>query len=269
MDKKFVAAVAVCVVALFAVAAGTILLGQKGASFRTTNAELGITTENNMDVAQDLVKQFETELASGVDRVGPQDGEVDRKEGDTKIVSANGDVNHETSKTVETNGETGAIANEEYRGLSSEATAQIELLKFDAHSQMLWPVEGNIIIPFDMESTVYYSTLDEYKTSPGIVIQSSKGTAIKAAASGVITKIDKQEELGLCMKQAVGNDYIATYGQITNPEVEVGDYVEAGQVIAYVAKPSKYYSKEGDNLYFSLAKKNKKVDPFKHIVYED
>lgn len=272
MDKKFMAAVAVCVVALIAVATGTIFLGQKGASFRTTDSEIGITTENNMDVAQDIVNQFESEIASQGDRVGPQDGDVEREEGESKIVSANGDVYQEETKkkkTVEANGETGTVTNEEYRGLSSEATAQIETLKFGENSQLLWPVEGNIIIPFDMESTVYYATLDEYKTSSGIVIQSSKGTAIKAATSGVITKIEDNEELGVCIKQAVGNDYIATYGQITNPEVAVGDYVEAGQVIAYVAKPSSYYTKEGDNLYFALSKKDEKIDPLNYIIYED
>ncbi len=266
MDKKFIAAVAVCVVALIAVATGTIFLGQRGASFRTSDAEIGITTESNMDVAQKIVKEVESEIASQGDRVGPQEEDKEHKEGEKNIVSTNGKVK---KKTVEANSETGTIANEEYRGLSSEATAQIELLKFNKNSKLLWPVEGNIIIPFDMESTVYYSTLDEYKTSPGIVIQSSKGTAIKAASAGVITKIEDSEELGVCIKQAVGNDYIATYGQVTNPEVAVGDYVEAGQVIAYVGKPSAYYTKEGDNLYFALSKKDKKIDPLNHIVYED
>ena len=46
-------------------------------------------------------------------------------------------------------------------GLSEAAAAQIKSLKFDKNSKLLWPVEGSILIPYDMESTVYYSTLNE------------------------------------------------------------------------------------------------------------
>ena len=58
----------------------------------------------------------------------------------------------------------------------------------------------NIVAYFNISAT-----LDEYKTNPGIVIQSSKGTAIKAAADGVITKITQDDELGVVISQAVGN----------------------------------------------------------------
>ncbi|MCR5703364.1 MAG: M23 family metallopeptidase [Eubacterium sp.] len=271
MDKKFLAAVAVCIVSLTAVAAGTIYLGQKGASFRTSDAEIGKTTEDNRKAAQDIVKQFESEIASEGDRVGLQDEDLLPKDKEEKNVHANGEVKESVTKRkiVDANKENGGKINEDYRGLSSEATAQIATLSFGKKSSLLWPVEGNIIIPFDMESTVYFATLDEYKTSPGIVIQSSRGVAIKAATTGVITKIEESEELGVCISQAIGNDYIATYGQITNPEVAAGDYVEAGQVIGYVAKPTAYYKQEGDNLYFSLSRKGKNIDPLKHIVYED
>ena len=59
------------------------------------------------------------------------------------------------------------------------------------------------------------------------------------------------------MKVAMGNDYFATYGQIINPQYEVGQTVEAGSVIGYVNKPTSSYEKEGDNLYFQVTKKNK------------
>ena len=120
-----------------------------------------------------------------------------------------------------------------------------------------------------MKNTVYYATLDEYKTNPGIVIQSSKGTAIKAAADGVITKITQDDELGVVISQAVGNDYIVNYGQTINPEVKAGSFVEAGQTIAYVNQPTKYYSKEGDNIYFSVERNGKTKDPLNYIDYED
>ena len=74
---------------------------------------------------------------------------------------------------------------------------------------------------------------------------------------GVITKITQDDELGVVISQAVGNDYIVNYGQTINPEVKEGSFVEAGQTIAYVNQPTKYYSKEGDNIYFSVERNGK------------
>ena len=53
------------------------------------------------------------------------------------------------------------------------------------------------------------------------------------------------------------------------PEVKEGSFVEAGQTIAYVNQPTKYYSKEGDNIYFSVERNGKTKDPLNYIDYED
>lgn len=260
MDKKFIAAVIVCVVALTAVATGTYFIGQKGNDVNLREAQNTATTanDNNIEVAQKVMEETTTEG----DRVA-DDGEYKGSEpGETEVVGANNNV-------VEANTESNATDDEYMYGLSSEAAAQIKALEFNKNSQLLWPVQGNIIMPYDMESTVYYSTLDEYRCNPGLVIQSAQGTAIKAAADGVITTLSEDDELGVCINQAIGNGYIATYGQVINPEVAAGDFVEAGQTIAYVNKPTRYYTKEGDNIYFAIAKDGEPIDPLSFIDYED
>ncbi len=263
MDKKFIAAVVVCFVALTAVAAGTYFLGQKSdeniVNLREANSTATTTEDKNVEAAQNVIE--ETESQTPPDRVYDPEGYQGSSEGESEVVSA--------GNVVEANTESNAEGEDYMYGLSSEAAAQIKALNFDADSTLLWPVQGSIIIPYDMDNTVYYSTLNEYKTNPGIVIQSSQGTAVKAAADGVITMLGEDDELGVYINEAIGNDYIATYGQIVNPEVEAGDYVEAGQTIAYVNAPTRYYTKEGDNLYFAIAKDGKTVDPLEFIDYED
>jgi murein DD-endopeptidase MepM/ murein hydrolase activator NlpD len=260
MDKKFIAAVIVCVIALTAIATGTYYIGQKGnenvVNLKEADNSATTTNEENIEAAQDVLE----ETTEG-DRVA-DDGEYQGSEvGETEVVGAD--------NVVEENTESNATGDEYLYGLSSEAAAQIKALEFNKNSELLWPVQGSIIMPYDMESTVYYSTLDEYKCNPGIVIQSVKGTAIKAAADGVITTLSEDDELGICINQAIGDGYIATYGQIINPEVNAGDFVEAGQVIAYVNEPTRYYTKEGDNVYFAIAKDGEPVDPLNFIDYED
>lgn len=261
MDKKFIAAIVVCVMALTVVATGTYFIGQKGQEnvINLKEAEnIATTTEDeNVEAAQNVIEETTTEG----DRVADLESYYGTVVNDTNSV----DVNNVVEENTESN-----VSEDDYMyGLSEEAAAQIKSLKFGKNSELLWPVQGSIIMPYDMESTVYYSTLNEYKCNPGIVIQSTKGTAIKAAAAGVITAIDEDDELGVCINQAIGNGYIATYGQIVNPEVAAGDYVEAGQTIAYVNSPTRYYTKEGDNVYFGIAKDGETVDPLNFIDYED
>ena len=259
MNKKFITAVIVCVVALTAVASGTYFIGQKGrdnvVNLREANND-ATTAEENVKVAQDKIQ----ETTEG-DRVADDSTYRGSTEGETEIVANN--------QVVEANTESNVKEDEYMYGLSSEAAAQIKKLKFNKNSQLLWPVQGNIVMPYDMESTVYFSTLGEYRTNPGIVIGSKKGEPIKAAADGVVTTLDEDEELGICINQAIGNGYIATYGQVINQEVAAGDYVEAGQTIAYVNEPTRYYSKEGDNIYFAIAKDGNPIDPLNYINYED
>ncbi len=259
MDKKFIAAVVVCFVALVGVATGTYFLGQKGneniVNLGKTNIAETTTGDKNIEAAGEVL-QNETESTKPADRE-VEDGGYTVEETET------------TNKVIKENTQSISKEKDYLYGLSSEAAAQIKTLKFNKNSKLLWPVQGSIIIPYDMENTVYFSTLDEYKVNPGVVIQSSKGTAIKATADGVITKIQEDDELGIVISQAVGNDYIVNYGQIINPTVKEGSFVEAGQTIAYVNEPTKYYTKEGENIYLSVEKNGKTVDPLNFIDYED
>ena len=59
----------------------------------------------------------------------------------------------------------------------------------------------------------------------------------------------------------LGGGYEATYGQLANILVSEGSFVAAGDVVAEVASPTKYYSVEGTNVYFKLTKDGVPVNP--------
>ena len=143
----------------------------------------------------------------------------------------------------------------------SELTTSQKELSFSEEEQLVWPVVGNILINYDMEKPVYFSTLEQYKCNPAIIIQAEEGQNITAAADGNIAKVEKTEELGNVITVELGNGYEAIYGQLTGIQVKEGDYVKQGQLIAQVAKPTKYYSKEGCNVYFALKKDGTSVNP--------
>ena len=43
--------------------------------------------------------------------------------------------------------------------------------------------------------------------------------------------------------------------------VSVGSYVDEGDILGFVATPTKYYTLEGANLYFALTKDGEPVNP--------
>lgn len=136
-----------------------------------------------------------------------------------------------------------------------------EELKFSEEDQLLWPVVGNVLINYSMDKPVFFPTLEQYKYHPAIVIQAKEGQNIMAAAKGKVTKIEKTEELGTVITMDLGSGYEIMYGQLSNIQVKEGDMVEKGAYIADVAAPTKYYSVEGDNVYFALKKDGEPVNP--------
>jgi len=133
--------------------------------------------------------------------------------------------------------------------------------KFDMEKGLLWPVDGEVVLKYSMNNTVYFKTLAQYKCNPAIVISSGEGTAVKAAAGGTVTKVSKSDETGNTVTMDIGSGYTVTYGQLEDISVKEGQTVGEGTKIGKVAKPTKYYSEEGSNLYFQVMEKGKPVDP--------
>ena len=145
-------------------------------------------------------------------------------------------------------------------GTEKEAAAAL-VLNFNDATKMAWPVSGNVILDYSMESTIYFPTLDQYKCNPGIVIQGAVSTPVIAPANAKIQEIGSNEELGNYVVLNMGNDYTAVCGQLKELQVVENEYVAQGDVLGYVAEPTKYYSIEGANLYFELEHENQPIDP--------
>ena len=138
-------------------------------------------------------------------------------------------------------------------------------LEFTNQDRLLWPIVGNILIDYNMEKPVYFSSLEQYKYHPAIVIKAQVGQNITAAADGKITKIEKKDQLGNVITMELGSGYEADYGQLTNIQVKVGDYVKQGDYLADVAEPTKFYSVEGCNVHFALRKDGKPINPMERF----
>ena len=119
-------------------------------------------------------------------------------------------------------GENTQETTESQESADTSAAVQPEL-NFTEDSQMLWPVNGQVV------------------------------------------SISEDVETGTTMVMDLGNGYQATYGQLKDITVEPGQTVESGTILGYVSDPTKYYVKEGANLYFAMTKDGNPIDPMIYI----
>lgn len=141
------------------------------------------------------------------------------------------------------------------------STAMQPALTFSDSDTLIWPIVGNILINYSMDKTVYFPTLQQYKYNPAIIIQANEGDLITAASAGKVISVFEDPQIGNGVTMELGGGYEVTYGQLTNILVSEGSFVAAGDVIAEVAAPTKYYSVEGTNVYFKLTKDGTPVNP--------
>ena len=160
----------------------------------------------------------------------------------------------------------GTEDSEEMPVAAGVAIDPLEGYTFGENSVLMWPIAGNIVMNYSMDSTILHKTLGTYKTNPAINISAEVGTNVGAAASGIVQSIYDSEETGTTMVIAVGSGYVTTYGLLDNLAVEEGDSVTAGQVIGTVGAPTAYYVEEGPNVYFAVSKDGTPIDPTEYLA---
>lgn len=134
-------------------------------------------------------------------------------------------------------------------------------LEYDGEQTLTWPLIGNVVLPYSMDTTVYFATLQSYKCNPGMLIAGDEGSDVFAAYEGVVTSIEDTKEYGTMVTVNMGNGYEAVYGQLENVCVSKGDTVSKAEVIGEVGPVSSYYTEEGNHLFFEILKDGEPVNP--------
>ncbi len=151
---------------------------------------------------------------------------------------------------------------------SDYATTMDELIaaySYDGEQTLAWPLNGDIILPYSMDTTIYYETLKVYKCNPGILISGTEGANVVSAYDGVVESITEDKEHGTIVTVNMGNGYTTSYGQLMNITVSEGEEVVLGQVLGEVAPVTAYYTEEGTHLYFDMKKDGEPINPILFI----
>ena len=170
----------------------------------------------------------------------------------------------ETEPVTETKKEQAAVDDTVYvHGVEPEYTL------FDDTQEMLWPVSGQIVMDYSMETGIFDKTLEQYRTHDSICISAGVGESVCAAADGVVLGITKSEEKGNTVVLDHGNGWCTTYSQIDNINLAEGQVIKQGDIIGCIAQPTKYSSALGSHLDFMVALDREPTDPKLVLMTDD
>jgi len=225
--------------------------GQDAPEVKETDVQVGDTTGNPEAEVPDV-------------QVGDNTGNPEEETPDIQVGDTAGTL--EDTQTPEAE-EPSEVAEQPQETEEPEQTEVLspqlvaEQLSFDKTAGLLWPISGEVIIPYSPEHGVYYQTLDQFSVSEAMVLASTVGAEVKAAAKGVVTAIEQDVRTGTTVTLALGNNTSLVYGQLNVADIKEGDVVEAGACLGTVAEPTRYYVAEGPNLYFKVMEGEESIDP--------
>ena len=248
--KQYVIAGALVVAA--AVATTVIYNNEQANEREQMEAELAEEMKQDYEEAKEPASEKETEdTAPASSLIAPKKTEgAETAELDESGILEETEADESAENTEETEQEK-----------TKQTAAASEKLHFSPEEGVIWPLDGNVILNYSMDATVYFATLDQYKYNPAVIIEGDVNSKVYSIAKGKVSSIRNDEVTGCTMTVDLGDGYQAVYGQLKELNFKEGDYMEAGHVLGYVGEPTKYFSVEGSNLYFELRKDGVPINP--------
>ncbi|MDH5472114.1 MAG: peptidoglycan DD-metalloendopeptidase family protein [Gammaproteobacteria bacterium] len=129
---------------------------------------------------------------------------------------------------------------------------QLEKPFSDLKGKMPWPVKGKFLAHFGDSRNQGDLTWN------GVVIKSAYGTPVRAINYGRVAFADWLQGFGFITIIDHDNEYMSLYGHNQALYKEVGDWVEAGEIIATVGDSG---GQEHSGLYFEIRFQGKPINP--------
>ena len=128
------------------------------------------------------------------------------------------------------------------------------------------PLDGTTVTVFSMTELMYDETMADWRTHNGVDIQAGEGDAVKTAAAGTVQIVSDDGLMGTTVVISHDDGYTTQYSSLqTEPPVEVGQTVHAGDVIGYVGSTAAAESSMGPHLHFSVSRNGEIIDPSEYV----
>lgn len=129
-----------------------------------------------------------------------------------------------------------------------------------------WPVRGEVLRDFSVETLALDPTLGDWRTHGGVDIAASAGTQVLAMAAGSVTEVYEDGLMGTTVVIDHGNGLFTTYCNLAaQPTVEPGEPVETGSVIGTVGSTAIAESGLAPHLHLEAVFHGVQTDPLEYL----
>ena len=129
-----------------------------------------------------------------------------------------------------------------------------------------WPVSGETVMDYSMETLSYNQTTRDWRVHNGIDIAAEAGTEVVAAADGEVYTIYEDDTMGTTVVIRHKGGYTTKYASLSKElSVSVGDKVTMGQVIGTVDSTALVETVLGPHVHFSVTYQDVLMDPVEFL----
>ncbi len=131
-----------------------------------------------------------------------------------------------------------------------------------------FPVSGDIIKKYSIDSLVFSETLNDYRIHSGIDIAAEQGSAVLAYADGKVISVYDDPMMGKTVAIEHDYDLVSYYMNLDSnlPEnISIGKKINAGDVIGAVGKTALIEVGDESHVHFELKVGGVTIDPQKEL----
>lgn len=125
-----------------------------------------------------------------------------------------------------------------------------------------WPVKGQLLRGFAVETLSYDQTMGDWRTHAGVDIAAEVGRKVWAAGDGTVSQVYDDPMMGVTVVIEHPDGVTSTYSNLAaDPLVAVGDAVETGTEIGAVGETAIAESAMEPHLHLEMSKEGAALDP--------
>ena len=131
-----------------------------------------------------------------------------------------------------------------------------------ASAHLVWPLDGEITLPFSVTSLIYNPTLGDWRTNDNICLSAPLGTQVVAVSSGLVTSVTHDDFRGMSVTIEHAGGLHSVYSNLAAvPTVYEGDSIVTGEVIGAVGATAPGETAENSHLILKILLDGQPVNP--------
>ena len=156
---------------------------------------------------------------------------------------------------------------EEEPAILDSAPAEVEVWSEQSaeaatSAHLVWPLDGEITLPFSVTSLIYNPTLGDWRTNDNVSLAAPLGTQVVAVSSGLVTSVTHDDLRGMSVIIEHAGGLQSVYSNLAAvPTVYEGDSVVTGEVIGAVGATAPGETTENSHLILKILLDGQPVNP--------